>query len=217
MDTPVYTLSEAAHYIKLASATLRSWVIGRDYPKRGGSAFFKPLIQLPNTEQRLLSFNNLIETYVLQSLRQEHGVSIKAVRNALKYAESELQIERLLLSHDLLTTAGDLFLKRYGELINLSRSGQLALRKVFESHLKRIEWHKKFPIRFYPYIQRDSKKIIVIDPSIKFGRPVISRKSISTSIIVDRIDAGESIKEIAKDYDLKVDEVEMAVIYERAA
>jgi uncharacterized protein (DUF433 family) len=217
VDTPIYTISESAHYLKLATATLRSWVIGRDYPKGSGSSFFRPLIQLPDKKQRFLSFNNLIESYVLQSLRQEHGVPIKAVRNALKYAESELKIERLLLNHDLLTTAGDLFLKRYGKLINLSRSGQLALRKVFESHLRRIEWHDRFPVRFYPYIQRDIKKIIAIDPEIKFGRPIIMRKGISTSIIVDRIDAGESIKEIAKDYDLIVDEVEMAVIYERAA
>jgi len=123
----------------------------------------------------------------------------------------------LLLSDDLRTTAGELFLQRYGELINLSKSGQLALRKMLEAHLQRIEWDRKFAIRLYPFIDFDKKKLIAIDPTMKFGRPFISRKGISTSILVDRIDAGESTDAIADDYELDVNEVEMAILYERAA
>lgn len=217
MDTPIYKFLEAARYLKIAPATLRSWIIGRSYPKSGGSGYFKPLIKSANKKQNLLSFNNLIEAYVLRSLRQEHGVSIKAVRAALDYAQSEFSIPRLLLSRDLLTAAGELFLQRYGELINLSRSGQLALRKMLEVHLRRIDWDSKLPVRLYPFIDFDLKKLIAIDPSIKFGRPVIIRKAISTAIIIDRIDAGESLKAVADDYDLDMNEVEMAILYERAA
>lgn len=217
MDAPIYSFLEASRYLKLAPATLRSWVIGRSYPKRKGLGYFKPLIKSPDREHHLLSFNNLIEAYVLRSLRQEHGVSIKAVRAALNYAQAEFNIPRLLLSRDLLTAAGDLFLQRYGELVNLSRSGQLALRKMLEAHLQRIEWDSKLPVRLYPFIDFDVKKMIAIDPLIKFGRPVIIRKAIATASIVDRIDAGESLKAVADDYDLEVNEIEMAILYERAA
>jgi len=217
MDTPIYKFLEAARYLKIAPATLRSWVIGRSYPKGKGLAYFKPLIKSPDKEHHLLSFNNLIEAYVLRSIRQEHGVSIKAVRAALTYAQAEFNIPRLLLSRDLLTAAGELFLQRYGELINLSRSGQLALRKMLDAHLQRIEWDSKLPIRLYPFIDFDLKKLIAIDPLIKFGRPVIMRKAISTASIVDRIDAGESLKAVADDYDLDMNEIEMAILYERAA
>lgn len=217
IDAPAYGFAEASRYLKLAPATLRSWVIGRNYPKRYGVGHFEPLIRLADEERKLLSFANLIEAYVLKALRQEHGVSMDAVRNALNYAERKLNISRLLLSPDLQTTAGDLFLKRYGELINLSQSGQLALRRMFEEHLKRIEWENKIPNRLYPYYGVDEEKIIAIDPSIGFGRPVLIRKGISTAIITDRIDAGESIEELAEDYALNTKEVEMAIIYERAA
>lgn len=125
----------------------------------------------------------------------------------MDYAELKLNIPRLLLSHDLLTTAGDLFVQRYGELINLSRSGQLALRKVLEAHLRRIDWKSELPVRLYPYFGYDSDKLIAIDPSIQFGRPVLIRKGISTSVIADRIDAGESVEFIAADYDIAKDEV----------
>jgi len=217
MDAPIYKFLEAARYLKIALATLRSWVVGRSYPKGKGLGYFKPLIKLSGKEQPLLSFNNLIEAYILRSLRQEHGVSIKAVRAALNYAQAEFNIPRLLLSRDLLTAAGDLFLQRYGELINLSRSGQLALRKMLEAHLQRIEWDSKLPVRLYPFIDFDFQKVIAIDPLIKFGRPVIMRKAVSTLGIVDRIDAGESLKAVADDYDLDLDEIEMAILYERAA
>lgn len=217
MDLPTYGLLEAARYVKIAPATLRSWVRGRKYPKRGGPGYFSPLIKLPDKRQNLLSFPNLIETYILRSLRQEHGVSIKAVRAALDYAQLEFDIPRLLLSPDLRTAAGELFLQRYGELINLSRSGQLALRKMLEAHLQRIEWDSEMPVRLYPFIDFDPCKQIAIDPSIRFGRPVIMRKAISTAIIIDRIDAGETLRAVADDYDLEVNEVELAILYERAA
>ena len=52
-DQPSYTLAEAARYLNLATATLRSWVIGGTYPKASEVARFVPLIpecfiQLPH-------------------------------------------------------------------------------------------------------------------------------------------------------------------------
>jgi len=217
LDIPIYNFSEASRYLKIANATLRSWILGRDYPKGKTSAFFEPLIELPETESRLLSFNNLVEAYVLRSLRHKHMVSMKDVRTALEYAFSDFNIKRLLLNQELRTAAGELFIERYGELINLSRSGQLALKMAFENHLQRIEWKNELPARIYPFIDADSEKIIAIDPSIQFGRPILIKKCILTSIIVDRIDAGESPEYIAKDYDINPSDVELAIRYEQAA
>lgn len=142
------------------------------------------------------------------------------MRGALAYAERTLKIERLLLRKELRTDAGKVFLDRYGQLIELSASGQLAMRKVFEEHLKRVEWDEwKFPVRLYPFVSGDTPAIrtIAIDPKIAFGRPVVARTGISTSAIAGRIDAKEPAAEVAADYDLTVEEVEQAVLYERAA
>jgi hypothetical protein len=64
---------------------------------------------------------------VLRSLRTEHGVPLVAVRQALAYAQRELKIDQLLLREELCTAGGELFLDRYGELMNLSASGQLEI------------------------------------------------------------------------------------------
>jgi hypothetical protein len=71
------------------------------------------------------------------------------------------------LREELRTAGGKLFLDRYGELVNLSASGQLAMRKVFEAHLMRVEWGKLHSaVRLYPFVVSESAdaKPIVIDP-----------------------------------------------------
>lgn len=220
-DLAAYTLAEAARYLRLPAATLRSWVLGRQYPTADGSSRFPPLIRPASQRPPLLSFWNLIEAHVLRALRTDHGVSVKALRTALAYAEVQLGIHRLLLREELRTQAGKVFLKRYGELIELSASGQLAMERLFAEHLKRVEWDSsKFPVRLYPFLSAGApgeERPIAIDPRIAFGRPVVLRKGISTSAIAERIDAGETVGDIAADYELDPPEIEQAVLYERAA
>jgi uncharacterized protein (DUF433 family) len=220
-DVAAYLLAEAARYLRLPAATLRSWVLGRRYPTAEGHAEFPPLIRPASRRPPLLSFSNLIEAHVLRSLRTEHGVSVKALRSALDYAENALGVSRLLLRPELRAEAGRVFLDRYGELIELSASGQLVMRWLFEEHLKRVEWDRsQFPARLYPFVSAlapSEERPIVIDPSIAFGRPVVLRRAISTSAIAERIDAGEAVDDIAADYDLGPWEIEQAALYERAA
>lgn len=217
---PAYGLTEAARYLKLPAATLRSWVIGRAYPKGQTVATFQPLIKPARKQPPLLSFYNLIEAHVLRSLRTEHGVAIKELRKAIRYAERTFDIERLLLSDDLRTNAGEVFLEEYGKLISLTASGQLAMRRLLEDHLKRVEWDQwKFPVRLYPYLSAEPTvaRAIAIDPGIAFGRPVVLRMGVATETIAGRIDAGETVGDLAEDYDLEPGEIEEAVVYERAA
>jgi len=220
-NQPAYPLVEAARYLKLPVATLRSWVAGRPYPKAEGVGRFQPLIKPAAKKPPSLSFWNLIEAHVLRSLRTDHAVSIKAVRQALSFAEKSLGVERLLLRKELRTTAGKVFLDRYGALIELSASGQIALRQLLDEHLKRVEWDEwQFPIRLYPFLSTDApsgEKPIAIDPKIAFGRPVVVRAGVSTASIVERIDAGETIDDLATDYGLNTSEIEQAVLFERAA
>jgi uncharacterized protein (DUF433 family) len=220
-NEPAYGPAEAARYLRLPAATLRTWLIGRDYPRGQTRATFHPLIKPAGKKPLLLSFYNLIEAHVLRALRTEHGVAIAELRKAIAYAEKKLDIERLLLNKELRTHAGEVFLDRYVELISLSASGQLAMRKLFEDHLQRVEWDEwQFPVRLYPFTnvtQSSNERAIAIDPKIAFGRPIVRRAGISTAAIVDRIDAGESVAALAEDYDLTVDEIEQAVVYAQAA
>src|SRR5207302_1073461 len=151
-DAPAYTLTEAARYLRLPAATLRSWILGRDYPENYGRSPFPPLLRPASRRPPRVSFSNLIEAHVLRSLRIEHEISVKALRTALHYAERELGIDRLLLREELSTNGGRIFLDRYGELIELTASGQVAIRVAFDAHLRRVEWQSRFAARLYPFV-----------------------------------------------------------------
>ncbi len=43
------------------------------------------------------------------------------------------------------------------------------------------------------------------------------RAGVSTGIIAERIDAGETVPDLADDYNLSPSEIEEAIVYERAA
>src|SRR3954449_7883161 len=86
-DVAAYTLAEAARYVRLPTATLRSWILGRQYPKADGRGDFPPLIRPASKEPTWLSFSNLIEAHVLRWLRGAHGGSVKALLSGRAYAE----------------------------------------------------------------------------------------------------------------------------------
>jgi uncharacterized protein (DUF433 family) len=219
-EKPRYSIARAAQYLHISPSTLRSWVRGRAYPKGGGTGHWPALIRA----ESILSFNNLIEASVLRALRVDHGVRMGAVRQALDYAEREFKIPRLLLSEQLQAAPGNLFLERFGQLINLNLSGQLAARQLLHAVLERVNRNPRgLPSRMFPVGSYDigaltlAPRLIMIDPAVSFGRPILVSKGIRTAAIVSRIDAGEEPDEIARDYGLGLDEIDAALFYERAA
>jgi uncharacterized protein (DUF433 family) len=216
-NQPAYGIPEAARLVGLPVATLRSLVCGREYAVPQGKREFAKLIRVPEGRERNLSFFNLVEAYVLRALRTERGIAITELQTALEYAQRSLKIERLLLSPQLRASAGDIFLDRYGRLINLSKSGQVALRSVLDRYLARVEYDRAgLPVRVYPFAGAGAAgdRSVVIDPAVAFGRPIIQRRGVSTAVLAERIEAGEDPADVASDYGLDSSEIEHAVVYE---
>lgn len=209
-ELPRYSVPEAAHYLRISKATLKSWIAGRN----GRSL----LIHRPDPKSPDLSFSNLIEAHVLLALRTEYGVKMKEVRTALDYARRTLRIDRVLLSPDLRAIRGNVFIEKLNELTNLGKGGQAAMPEILGAYLERIDWNVKgLPVRIFPLTRPeklDSPRILAIDPKIAFGRPVVNRRAITTSVLAERFRAGESTADLANDYDLEVFEVEEALRYE---
>jgi uncharacterized protein (DUF433 family) len=218
-DIPLYTLKLGARILALSPATLRSWIAGRPYPVRHGESWFEPLISRPVPKDSRLSFHNLIEANVLSALRKVHQIPMGKVRRAQAIAEKEFGIERLFISEELLAAPGALFLDKYGELVDLSNTQQLALRAILLDRLERVVHVNGLASQYWPLspTQKNRARVIVVDPRISFGRPVIAKRGVTTSAIADRADAGEKPADIAKDYDLEEHEVEEAISFERLA
>lgn len=219
IEAPRYTIPEAARYLQMAETTLKSWVAGRSYPtKKKGATWWENLINRPDPKDPRLSFSNLTEAFVLQALRKQYRVKMREVRIALDYACRKLGVERILLSKDLRVIQGSLFLQRINELVNVGMGGQRAMPEILGAYLERIEWDEEdLPLRMFPLTRADdpsSPRLLAINPKIALGRPIVERKAIKTSVIAERFKVGESIFELAEDYDLEAIEVEEAIRYE---
>lgn len=220
-EVATYTYPEASRAINVPQSTLGAWVRGQSYRRKEDVGYFEPVIERPDPEDPRLSFTNLIEAHVLRALRTVHDVSMAAVREALDLAESEFGIERLLIHRQLRTSAGELFLDRYHQIVSLSNSQQLVIREMFGRYLSRVEYDDlDLPVKLFPLTGgplSESPRIIALTPYVSFGRPVVLRRGVSTGAIRSRFDAGESIEHIAEDYELSREEVQEAVRYEVAA
>lgn len=217
-DLPRYSYAEAARATGVPASTIAAWVRGQDYTKKSGKGFFRPVIERPGDGR--LSFYNLIEVHVLRSLRTKHAVQLQHVREAAAVAEEQFKIPKLLLSEELRFGAGDLFLEQYGRIVQLSRAEQLVLHSVLDAHLERIEFGPGgLPKDFSPLerLSVTGRKLILVSPTISFGRPIVKRVGITTRAIADRINADESKEDVMKDYGLEPDELTEALAYESAA
>ena len=87
LETPVYSIGEAARSLDVPTATLRYWVLGGPYKTQRGLRRAAPVIELADPTERLLSFLNLVEAHVLDALRRYHEVSLPKIRTALDYLE----------------------------------------------------------------------------------------------------------------------------------
>jgi uncharacterized protein (DUF433 family) len=213
--SPVYGIPEAAHYLRIPPATLRSWVIGRYYLTRDGKKFFRPIIDLADKDNHLLSFMNLVEAHVLDAIRREHHISLAKVRTALDYLKKRFSSKYPLADQKFETDGSNLFVQKYGQLINLSQEGQLAMRSMLEAHLRRIERDASgLAARLYLFTRKhqlDEPKVVMVDPCVSFGRPVLVGTGIATAVIAERFEAGESIRELADDYGRQPYEIEEAI------
>ena len=105
-----------------------------------------------------------------------------------------------------------MFIDKFGQLINVTQSGQIALRELLKAHLHRVEHDAA--VRLYPFTRkRDLResKVVVIDPHISYGRPVLVGTGIPTAVVAERYKAGESIDELAEDYGRPPKDIEEAI------
>jgi uncharacterized protein (DUF433 family) len=189
--------------------------LGREYPTKARDRHFRPRIWLAQDEPPLLSFINLVEAHVLDAIRHQHHLPLKTVRAALEYVAREFGSKHPLAQQQFETDGVDLFIQKMDDLVNVSQDGQLAMRELLTSHLRRIEHDKAgLAMRLYPFTRPahfQQLKAVVIDPRMSFGRPVIAGTGIATVVIAERYLAGESIVELAKDYGRELSEIEEAV------
>ena len=222
-NLPAYSYKEAEKYLHIPKDTIRSWVKGRTYETKQGKRFSEPLIELPQPDAKALSFTNLVEAHVLRAIRVEHDVRLDQIRIALSFISEELGYPHPLVREDFLKTDGQsIYVEHLERLLDASKGGQIAIRETLDIYLTRIEVDEQgIASRLFPFVHpdrvKDEPKVIVIDPNISFGRPVIAGTRIPTQVLAERHQAGESVELLAEDYRCDHTLIQIALEYEGLA
>jgi uncharacterized protein (DUF433 family) len=211
-EMPAYSIPVAAHYLRLPASTLRDWALGKDYPVKGGKARFKPLLDLADRKGRLLSFLNLTEAHVLRAFRTKHSIPLQAIRSAIDLVGKKYGSKHPLLHQGFRTDGVHLFVEHLSKWLDVSSHGQLVFPEI-AMHFERLEYVDDKLKRFFPFTRPHGTgpKTMFIDPTICFGRPVLASICVPTSNIVERLTAGESVRELADDYACSSEDIEEAI------
>lgn len=206
--SPAYSITEASGYLNVPNSTVRYWAVGK--PDQPG------LLKVAQAKgPTLLSFINLVELHVLSGIRLTHGVSLPHIRSALQFISRKFKLTHPLVQQQFETDGVDLFVEKFGQLINVSKEGQIGLSEVLRGALQRVERDDSgMPIRLYPFtrsVKTNSPSMVVIDPSLSGGRPSMANSGVAIQVIGERYKAGDSIVALAKDYGRTQEEIEEAI------
>jgi len=204
-EAPLYSLSEAAFFVGIPATTLQKWVYGRDYAAKGEIRHSPRVIVPADAKRGLLSFANLAEAHVLESIRK-HRFSLSEIRDAVDEIRRQFPSEQKhpLLSGDFFRYGKGLFIKTLNETISVSRptQGQPTLGDLLDTYLDRITRDDRDrPVRLFP-MRRNERSAVMVDLFIASGQPVITDTGILAEFLYERHKTGESIAEIATDYGL---------------
>jgi uncharacterized protein (DUF433 family) len=213
-DQGRYTAKDAAGYLGIPHATINSWFFGTTYHRKGEKAkTFAPVLEAANESAKLLSFNNLVEAFVLRRLRFNDAMDLRRIGKAIEQAKKELGVPKPLIHDGLFAGGKSLFLKHAGTLFGLDRPEQLLLPNA-ESYFKRVKYSDQAVAALYPVTRmdiEDSPEIVSISPEFGFGRSVIDSSKVATAVIFERYMNGDSVEDLQLDYRCKSIEIEEAI------
>jgi uncharacterized protein (DUF433 family) len=219
LEVPSYGAEDAARYLHIPYQTLRYWV--------SSDLECGPVIQTARTHPPVLSFMDLLECWVLASLRHKEGLPMRNIRSAVETLREKYNSKHPLAEVEFETDGLYLFTRDALGLVNLSRRDQRALEGVMKAYLRRIDRDiEGIARRLYPFTRAsflrakahvDVPRVVMIDPSVSFGRPVLADSGISTAVLASRFRGGDSIASLAEEYDRKATEIEEAVQWETGA
>jgi uncharacterized protein (DUF433 family) len=206
-----YTLWQASKLAGISTQSAKRWVLGYDESDRRGSPVFGSKVDERLPTPLMLSFLELVELNIVARLRK-HAPSLKldSIREAHRFAREEWGLPYPFASVNLLPLGGHLlsdFAKAHkiasAEWVALDLNGSPTLPGLVQQEVEQnLEYPDMFAGRWWP---RGKSTRIVIDPHVAAGRPTIEGYGITVETVRRRWDNGETIRSLARDYNVSVD------------
>ena len=202
----IFTLREAAGYLDVPRSTIHAWArlatgepLITVFPRRGAQA--------------TVPFIGFAEAYVLAAFCRA-GVPLERVRPAVDGLAQNIGLEHALASKRLYTDGAEILYdcaaeRNEDDLLELVvvGSGQRQFSEVVRDYLKRITygsdgWASRVRLSSYQRAE------VVVDPRVAFGLPLVVHGGARVEDLVDRFVAGDTLSDIAFDFNVPAEEVE---------
>lgn len=202
--TPLYTQGEAAGMIGMPQSTFNHWASG--YTTASGN--HKPAFITVERPGRgyTVPFIGLAEAWIVRAFTKA-GVPVRRIRPALEQLRTQLGVDHALASERLTTDGAEVLwdLRHHDSFFDdnrlvVVRNGQTMFGEIVREHLKHVDYRDGFIGQLR--IPRAEGADWTVDPQINFGQPTLTEFGIRVDDILDRIAAGETMEQVAADYDL---------------
>lgn len=209
---PLLTPKETARHLRIPAATIYYWL----HEHANGA----PLVHHIEPEKRgqpSMPFVAVIEAYVLRSLRGL-GLTKRDVRDVTATVRKEFDTPYALASKRIATDGVDIFVHYADDDLARIGDGQRPIREVISDYLNYITWDTfddypaRLRLRQYPDVAP-----VIIDPRFGWGAPVIEATKVPVDAVVALWLAGESLADVAYEYDMTPDQAEAICRAARAA
>lgn len=210
----VYNLREAALLTQLRSQRVREWFWGRPRVESRRPIFRSDYQSVG--EDRAISFYDLIELFVAGQLR-EHGVSMQSLRKVHKQLQTDLGTRHPFCRKEILSDGKHVFtlgLNEEGrnEMIEVL-SHQRVFAEILLPFLKKIAYDDA-TLLAQKWMIAD---MVVIDPAICLGKPIVESVGIATAILAAAYKANSQNAEVVAEwYGVHSSHVMAAVDFERS-
>jgi uncharacterized protein (DUF433 family) len=212
----MYSEAEAARLLRVPQSTLSYWLEGGERRLKT----YPPIIRVePKGHRAPVTWVEFVEAGFLRGYRRELGVAMPELRAFIDGLRRRFGVPYPLADRRP-WIAGRSLVFEVQEETNLHPDlclvtdirGQLQLLPVGDDFLRRADWTDDVATAWRP--QEDSDSPVRISPDVRFGKPAVG--GISTEVIREHAEAGESDAEIATAFDLSVGLVRWALSYEAA-
>ncbi len=233
VGTGLYTPREAARLARVTSEAICRWVFGDN----GHEA----VVRASLSEERIISFRNLVEAMSIHSARSQTRVSLQGIRKSVENAERVWHRQHVLARRHRMFRWGDMLLIEFddGTMVGASRGvrNQRFMPEVVKDYLKPVRDHSAVEV-----VQSHQRKLtfgedglacawevlrgedgmsVVLDRRLRFGQPVVQPFGITARTLVDAVAGEGSVEAAAAMYEVPAGAVHLAFefsnLYARAA
>jgi uncharacterized protein (DUF433 family) len=218
LNTGIYSVPDAARLTRVSTWRIRRWLRGYRFRTKKKQYHSPPLWhgQLEPIDHSLaLGFLDLIEIRFVDAFLKA-GVSWTMLRKAHEHGVELFKNPHPFCTNRFVTDGREIFVELHrktgGSSLLEIVNRQHVFAQIIKPFLKELEFAEgDVLVRWRPMT---SKRLVVLDPTRNFGRPIVVQHGVPTEILASAANACGSIQEVARWYEVPQDEIEDAVEFE---